>query len=215
MPLVGILARLLYFSGYFAERAVRAKNYFWTEISSAKSVLQILMRFFSVDLEWRAVRGKIISFREKILRVAEIPGSWRFAYRYTGFRVLSAFHHVLPFSWLAWTVMVFLNGYPWRFPFSLLGGAKCRWWCKRYDTLVLQERIVVETDCWVALVPFWAVWPYETMLLPKRHVQRLQNLTDAQKEGNLHKVDLQVPWLTVVTNTVSVRETGPKKSTKS
>lgn len=39
-----------------------------------------------------------------------------------------------------------------------------------------QERIVVENEHWLAVVPFWAVWPFETMLLPKRHVLRLPDL---------------------------------------
>jgi UDPglucose--hexose-1-phosphate uridylyltransferase len=30
------------------------------------------------------------------------------------------------------------------------------------------ERIVLHNDHWVALVPFWATWPFETMLLPTR-----------------------------------------------
>jgi len=32
-----------------------------------------------------------------------------------------------------------------------------------------QERIVCENDHFVALVPFWATWPYETMIVSKRH----------------------------------------------
>uniref|UniRef100_A0A131X9V2 Galactose-1-phosphate uridylyltransferase n=1 Tax=Hyalomma excavatum TaxID=257692 RepID=A0A131X9V2_9ACAR len=43
------------------------------------------------------------------------------------------------------------------------------------------ERIVLLSDHWVALVPFWAVWPYETMLVPKRHVTRLYELNAAEK----------------------------------
>ena len=43
------------------------------------------------------------------------------------------------------------------------------------------ERVVVETEYWVALVPYWAAWPFETMLLPKQHTPRFDNLTDAQK----------------------------------
>jgi UDPglucose--hexose-1-phosphate uridylyltransferase len=39
------------------------------------------------------------------------------------------------------------------------------------------ERIVVETLHWVAVVPYWATWPYETLLMPKRHVQRLPDLS--------------------------------------
>ncbi len=31
-----------------------------------------------------------------------------------------------------------------------------------------QERIVEENDDWLVVVPFWAVWPFETLLLPKR-----------------------------------------------
>ena len=34
-----------------------------------------------------------------------------------------------------------------------------------------KERIVVETEHWVAVVPYWAVWPFETLLLPKVHDQ--------------------------------------------
>lgn len=48
-----------------------------------------------------------------------------------------------------------------------------------------QERIVLESDHWVALVPFWAVWPYETMLAPKRHVTRLYELNAAEKAGDV------------------------------
>ncbi len=40
-----------------------------------------------------------------------------------------------------------------------------------------QERIVVENDDWLVVVPFWAVWPYETLLLPRQHILRLPDLT--------------------------------------
>ncbi|AKD37922.1 galactose-1-phosphate uridylyltransferase [Pasteurella multocida subsp. multocida OH4807] len=46
--------------------------------------------------------------------------------------------------------------------------------------LELKERIVVETEHWLAVVPYWAVWPFETLLLPKVQVKRLTDLTDAQ-----------------------------------
>ena len=39
---------------------------------------------------------------------------------------------------------------------------------------------MVETEHWVAVVPYWAVWPFETLLLPKAHVKRLTELTEAQ-----------------------------------
>lgn len=44
-----------------------------------------------------------------------------------------------------------------------------------------QERIVVENEHFAVLVPFWAVWPYETMIISKRHVQHLLQFTDAEK----------------------------------
>ena len=46
--------------------------------------------------------------------------------------------------------------------------------------LELKERIVVETEHWLAVVPYWAVWPFETLLLPKTHIKRLTDLTEAQ-----------------------------------
>lgn len=49
------------------------------------------------------------------------------------------------------------------------------------------ERIVVEEEHWVALVPYWATWPFETLLLPKRHVARLNDLGNAERD-NLARV---------------------------
>ncbi|GGA31490.1 hypothetical protein GCM10011328_02740 [Hafnia psychrotolerans] len=43
------------------------------------------------------------------------------------------------------------------------------------------SRTVVETEHWLAVVPYWAAWPFETLLLPKGHVQRITDLTDAQR----------------------------------
>ena len=43
-------------------------------------------------------------------------------------------------------------------------------------------RTVVETEHWLAVVPYWAAWPFETMLLPKRHVLRISDLTDAERD---------------------------------
>lgn len=45
------------------------------------------------------------------------------------------------------------------------------------------ERIVVADDEWVWLVPFWAAWPFETLLLPRRPASRLTGLDDAQRDG--------------------------------
>lgn len=43
------------------------------------------------------------------------------------------------------------------------------------------ERVVTANQSFVALVPFWAVWPFELMILPKRHVAKLESLTDAER----------------------------------
>ncbi|SDL52337.1 UTP-hexose-1-phosphate uridylyltransferase /UDP-glucose-hexose-1-phosphate uridylyltransferase [Maridesulfovibrio ferrireducens] len=44
------------------------------------------------------------------------------------------------------------------------------------------ERVVFENDSFVALVPFWAVWPFETMLLPKAHMGAITDMNDSQKK---------------------------------
>ena len=36
-----------------------------------------------------------------------------------------------------------------------------------------KERILFENSHFVALVPFWAVWPYEVMIAPKHHLQHI------------------------------------------
>lgn len=47
--------------------------------------------------------------------------------------------------------------------------------------LAAKTRVVVSNADWVAVVPFWAVWPYEILLLPTRHVLRLTDLTAAER----------------------------------
>lgn len=32
-----------------------------------------------------------------------------------------------------------------------------------------QERIIFENEAFVVLVPFWAIWPFEAMIIPKKH----------------------------------------------
>ena len=44
------------------------------------------------------------------------------------------------------------------------------------------ERIVCENATFIALVPFWAVWPYEVLLLSKRHVRDLAALQEAERD---------------------------------
>jgi UDPglucose--hexose-1-phosphate uridylyltransferase len=49
--------------------------------------------------------------------------------------------------------------------------------------LAQQERIVAQNETWVALVPFWAVWPFELLLLPKQNVARVEALNNQQRDG--------------------------------
>ncbi len=42
------------------------------------------------------------------------------------------------------------------------------------------ERIVLENEHFTVLVPFWAIWPFETMLLPNHHVGSIDELTAAE-----------------------------------
>ena len=70
-----------------------------------------------------------------------------------------------------------------------------------------RSRIVVETEHWLAVVPFWAAWPFETLLLPKAHVPSMLNLTKAQQQDlavalkeltsrydNLFECSFPTPW---------------------
>jgi UDPglucose--hexose-1-phosphate uridylyltransferase len=48
--------------------------------------------------------------------------------------------------------------------------------------LAEEERIIIQNDSWVALVPYWAVWPFETLLLPRRPVRELPALADHERD---------------------------------
>ena len=50
-----------------------------------------------------------------------------------------------------------------------------------------ERKLIIENDDWVVLVPYWAVWPFETLLLPKRHIPHLPSLNNIEKE-NLAKI---------------------------
>jgi UDPglucose--hexose-1-phosphate uridylyltransferase len=45
-----------------------------------------------------------------------------------------------------------------------------------------KERLVSENRHWLVVAPYWAVWPFETLLLPRRHVLRLPELTDPERD---------------------------------
>ena len=45
------------------------------------------------------------------------------------------------------------------------------------------SRIVCENEEWLAVVPFWAIWPFETLVVSKQHAGALPDLTEGQREG--------------------------------
>lgn len=45
------------------------------------------------------------------------------------------------------------------------------------------DRVVIANDAFVAVVPFWAVWPYETLIVSRRPVSRIGDLTDTERDG--------------------------------
>jgi UDPglucose--hexose-1-phosphate uridylyltransferase len=50
--------------------------------------------------------------------------------------------------------------------------------------LVKKERIVIENPDWLVVVPFWATWPFETMIISRNNNRRISDLT-LQQINNL------------------------------
>ncbi len=66
--------------------------------------------------------------------------------------------------------------------------------CMLCDYLSLErqsERMVCENESFAALVPFWAVWPFEVMVIAKRHVTGLDEL-QAEERAALGDILRQV-----------------------
>ena len=49
------------------------------------------------------------------------------------------------------------------------------------EELELKERLIVETEFFVALVPYWAVWPYEVMIAPKKQHRNILTLSEEER----------------------------------
>nr|QQZ50048.1 galactose-1-phosphate uridylyltransferase [Phenylobacterium glaciei] len=73
--------------------------------------------------------------------------------------------------------------------------------------LAAAERIVCANETFVALVPFWAAWPFEALVLPRRSVTGLDELTAPERAGladilsrltkaydRLFEVSFPTPW---------------------
>lgn len=51
------------------------------------------------------------------------------------------------------------------------------------EELAARERLVCENAHWVVVVPFWAVWPFETIVVPRRRVSALADLEDEERDA--------------------------------
>jgi len=49
--------------------------------------------------------------------------------------------------------------------------------------LRLRERVVCANELFVVIVPFWAAWPFEALLVSRRHVTALSALDDAERDA--------------------------------
>jgi UDPglucose--hexose-1-phosphate uridylyltransferase len=49
--------------------------------------------------------------------------------------------------------------------------------------LTARERIIFENDHFVVLTPFWAVWPFEVMIAPKKQYKDITELSNAESAG--------------------------------
>ncbi len=50
-----------------------------------------------------------------------------------------------------------------------------------YTEQIYTERVVLKNEHWLVVVPYWAAWPFETLLLPLFPVQRMEQLSAAQQ----------------------------------
>ncbi|RKY59003.1 MAG: galactose-1-phosphate uridylyltransferase [Candidatus Neomarinimicrobiota bacterium] len=49
--------------------------------------------------------------------------------------------------------------------------------------LLLKERIVCSNESWAAFVPFWATWPFETIVIPLNPLRRFTDITTKKKRS--------------------------------
>ncbi|WP_187262280.1 UDP-glucose--hexose-1-phosphate uridylyltransferase [Pontibacter beigongshangensis] len=46
-----------------------------------------------------------------------------------------------------------------------------------------QKRMVYQNDHFAVLVPFWAIWPFETIIISKRHFQHIGQMESTEKDA--------------------------------
>lgn len=65
----------------------------------------------------------------------------------------------------------------------LAGRGRCLLCEIREIETALSERVVCNNEHFVALVPFWAVWPFETLVVSRRHMASLTELDRGEREA--------------------------------
>lgn len=56
--------------------------------------------------------------------------------------------------------------------------------------LALKERLIAENEHFVCLTPFWAIWPYETMIIPRRHFQSIGEMNSEEELAFAHMLSM-------------------------
>ncbi|WP_040493977.1 UDP-glucose--hexose-1-phosphate uridylyltransferase [Ilumatobacter nonamiensis] len=49
--------------------------------------------------------------------------------------------------------------------------------------VAVRDRVVAVNEQWVAVVPYWAYWPYETLVLPRRPLSSFADVDDGDSEA--------------------------------
>ncbi|KAI9350310.1 galactose-1-phosphate uridylyltransferase [Obelidium mucronatum] len=65
--------------------------------------------------------------------------------------------------------------------FSQKHDGKCLLCCYAELEMKKGDRIVYQNDHFLVVVPYWATWPFETLILSKAHLASLKSLTPSQK----------------------------------
>jgi len=69
---------------------------------------------------------------------------------------------------------------------------QAQYWYKHNESLlgeyikqeiVKEERILFSDEYFIALIPYWAVWPYEVMIVPIRHILHIGQLSKHEKNS--------------------------------
>lgn len=47
--------------------------------------------------------------------------------------------------------------------------------------LDLGKRVIFQEGCWICVVPYWATWPFEALLLPTDHISDIGHLNESNK----------------------------------